>query len=48
MPGTGRLKPIGTLTDAPTAEEQHGYRVLGIVPCLPPGTSRIFMTKPLT
>src|SRR6266581_2338097 len=33
---------------APGFYERHGYRVLGTVPCLPPGTSRIFMTKPLT
>src|SRR5207248_8258169 len=32
---------------APGFYERHGYRVLGTVPCLPPGTSRIFMTKPL-
>jgi GNAT superfamily N-acetyltransferase len=33
------------------AEEEarrRGYRVLGTVPCLPTGTSRIFMTKALT
>jgi GNAT superfamily N-acetyltransferase len=33
---------------APGFYERHGYRVLGTVPCLPPGTSRIFMTKALT
>ena len=27
--------------------EKNGYRVLGSVACPPPGTSRIFMTKPL-
>ena len=32
---------------APDFYERHGYQVLGIVPCLPPGTSRIFMMKPL-
>ncbi|PYN82876.1 MAG: GNAT family N-acetyltransferase [Candidatus Rokuibacteriota bacterium] len=32
---------------APGFYERHGYRVLGTVPCLPPGTSRIFMTKSL-
>jgi GNAT superfamily N-acetyltransferase len=32
---------------APGFYERHGYRVLGTVACLPPGTSRIFMTKPL-
>jgi len=32
---------------APGFYERHGYRILGSVPCLPPGTSRIFMTKPL-
>jgi hypothetical protein len=33
---------------APGFYERHGYRVLGTVPCLPLGTSRVFMTKPLT
>jgi len=33
---------------APGFYERHGYQVLGTVPCLPPGTSRIFMTKRLT
>ena len=33
---------------APGFYERHGYRILGSVPCLPTGTSRIFMTKPLT
>lgn len=33
---------------APGFYERHGYRILGTVPCLPPGTSRIFMTKVLT
>ena len=33
---------------APAFYERHGYRILGSVPCLPLGTSRIFMTKPLT
>jgi GNAT superfamily N-acetyltransferase len=32
---------------APGFYERHGYRVLGTVPCLPPGTSRVFLTKPL-
>jgi len=32
---------------APDFYKRHGYQVLGVVPCLPPGTSRIFMTKPL-
>ena len=32
---------------APGFYEKNGYRVLGTVACLPPGTSRIFMTKPL-
>jgi GNAT superfamily N-acetyltransferase len=32
---------------APGFYERHGYRILGTVPCLPEGTSRIFMTKPL-
>ena len=34
--------------EAPGFYERHGYRVLGTVPCLPPSTSRIFMTKALT
>jgi len=33
---------------APGFYERHGYRILGTVPCLPTGTSRIFMTKALT
>jgi GNAT superfamily N-acetyltransferase len=32
---------------APGFFERHGYRVLGTIDCLPPGTSRIFMTKRL-
>jgi GNAT superfamily N-acetyltransferase len=32
---------------APGFYERHGYRVLGTIPCKPPGVSRIFMTKPL-
>ena len=32
---------------APDFYKRHGYQVLGVVPCLPAGTSRIFMTKPL-
>jgi|SRR5215470_12873061 len=32
---------------APGFYERHGYRVLGTVPCLPPGISRVFLTKPL-
>lgn len=32
---------------APGFYERHGYRVLGTIDCLPPGTSRIFMTKRL-
>ena len=32
---------------APNFYKRHGYQVLGVVPCLPAGTSRIFMTKPL-
>jgi GNAT superfamily N-acetyltransferase len=32
---------------APGFYEKNGYRVLGTIACLPPGTSRIFMTKPL-
>ncbi len=33
---------------APGFYERHGYRILGTVSCLPPGTSRIFMAKSLT
>ena len=32
---------------APGFYERHGYRVLGTIPCSPPGTSRIFLTKAL-
>ena len=32
---------------APGFYEKHGYRIFGSVECLPPGTSRIFMTKTL-
>ena len=32
---------------APEFYEKHGYRVFGRVECLPPGTSRIFLTKAL-
>ena len=32
---------------APGFYEKTGYRVLGTVACLPPGTRRIFMTKAL-
>jgi GNAT superfamily N-acetyltransferase len=32
---------------APGFYERHGYRVLGTIPCNPPGTSRIFLTKAL-
>jgi GNAT superfamily N-acetyltransferase len=32
---------------APGFYERHGYRVFGTIPCQPPGTSRVFMTKPL-
>ena len=30
---------------APTFYERHGWREFGRVPCDPPGTSRVFMTK---
>lgn len=33
---------------APGFYSRHGWRVLGEVPCDPPGTSRVFMTKELT
>jgi GNAT superfamily N-acetyltransferase len=32
---------------APRFYERHGWRVFGEIACDPPGTSRIFMTKPL-
>ncbi|CAN5632659.1 GNAT family N-acetyltransferase [soil metagenome] len=32
---------------APEFYKRHGWRVFGEVPCDPPGTSRIFMTKEL-
>lgn len=32
---------------APAFYERHGYRVFGTIPCDPPGTSRVFLTKPL-
>ncbi|MFI9269577.1 GNAT family N-acetyltransferase [Kitasatospora sp. NPDC052896] len=33
---------------APGFYRRHGWRELGEVPCDPPGTSRVFMTKELT
>lgn len=33
---------------APEFYERHGWREFGRIPCDPPGTSRIFMTKVLT
>jgi GNAT superfamily N-acetyltransferase len=32
---------------APDFYKRHGWRVFGEIPCDPPGTSRIFMTKEL-
>jgi GNAT superfamily N-acetyltransferase len=32
---------------APGFYERHGYRTFGTIGCDPPGTSRVFMTKPL-
>jgi len=32
---------------APAFYQRHGWRVFGEVPCDPPGTSRIFLTKEL-
>jgi GNAT superfamily N-acetyltransferase len=32
---------------APGFYERHGYRVLGTIPCNPPGTRRLFLTKAL-
>ena len=33
---------------APGFYERHGYHVLGTIDCLPPGTSRVYMTKRLS
>jgi GNAT superfamily N-acetyltransferase len=33
---------------APGFYERHGWREFGRIPCDPPGTSRVFMTKVLT
>jgi GNAT superfamily N-acetyltransferase len=33
---------------APGFYRRNGWRVFGEVPCDPPGTSRVFMTKDLT
>jgi GNAT superfamily N-acetyltransferase len=33
---------------APGFYEKHGWRVFGDIPCDPPGTSRVFMTKDLS
>jgi len=33
---------------APDFYKRHGWRVFGEVPCDPPGTCRVFMTKELT
>jgi hypothetical protein len=32
---------------APGFCERHGWRTFGDIPCDPPGTSRVFMTKNL-
>jgi GNAT superfamily N-acetyltransferase len=32
---------------APGFYQRHGWRIFGEIPCSPPGTSRIFMTKEL-
>jgi GNAT superfamily N-acetyltransferase len=32
---------------APEFYKRHGWRVFGEIPCHPPGSSRIFMTKDL-
>jgi hypothetical protein len=32
---------------APDFYKKYGWRVFGEIPCEPPGTSRIFMTKEL-
>jgi len=45
--GVGASAPYTLSFQAPGFYERHGYRVLGTVPCLPPGTGRVFLTKPL-
>jgi GNAT superfamily N-acetyltransferase len=32
---------------APAFYERHGWRIFGEIPCDPPGTSRVFLTKAL-
>ncbi|HEY9329629.1 MAG TPA: GNAT family N-acetyltransferase [Streptomyces sp.] len=44
-----RTAVLYTITfQAPGFYEKHGWKRLGEVPCDPPGTSRVFMTKELT
>ncbi|MEV7114347.1 GNAT family N-acetyltransferase [Streptomyces anulatus] len=44
-----RTAVLYTITfQAPGFYQKHGWKRLGEVPCDPPGTSRIFMTKELT
>ena len=40
--------PVGAGSfQAPGFYERHGWRTFGDIPCDPPGTSRVFMTKNL-
>ncbi|GAA1341135.1 GNAT family N-acetyltransferase [Streptomyces sanglieri] len=44
-----RMAVLYTITfQAPGFYQNHGWKRLGEVPCDPPGTSRVFMTKELT
>ncbi|MER6610051.1 GNAT family N-acetyltransferase [Streptomyces sp. NPDC000927] len=44
-----RTAVLYTITfQAPGFYRKHGWKRLGEVPCQPPGTSRVFMTKELT
>ncbi|MEU9930072.1 MULTISPECIES: GNAT family N-acetyltransferase [Streptomyces] len=44
-----RTAVLYTITfQAPGFYQKHGWKRLGEVPCDPPGTSRVFMTKELT
>ncbi|WP_327066135.1 GNAT family N-acetyltransferase [Kitasatospora sp. NBC_01302] len=43
-----RSAVLYTITfQAPGFYQRHGWRVFGEIPCDPPGTSRVFMTKDL-
>ncbi|GAB2748162.1 GNAT family N-acetyltransferase [Kitasatospora kifunensis] len=44
-----RSAVLYTITfQAPGFYQRHGWQVFGEIPCDPPGTSRVFMTKDLT